>query len=159
MRETPRNFPKTPGPWQWDIGGIHEENMGNSHNIPACTARWSSSQLGREDHPDMEGQLHWCHDLNGVSFPHPPLVSSNTPSRTATLAPQKITRPLQGLSIRQGIRAARLQRGAIFAHSNGNVGAWQAEEEGHLCRALQQSLTPWYIFWTLPRMDNVDEGY
>ena len=107
----------------------------------------------------MEGPLHWRHGRNGGNFPRPPLVSSNTPSGATTLAPPTITGPPQGLSIRPGIRSTRLQRGAICAHRNGNVGAWQAKAEGHLYRALQQRLRPRYIFWTLLRMDNVDEGH
>ena len=71
----------------------------------------------------MEGPLHWRHDWNGVKFPRPPLVSSNTPSVATNLAPPTITCPPQGISIRPGIWAAQLQRGAIFAHRNGNVGA------------------------------------
>ena len=62
----------------------------------------------------MEIPLHWCHERNGGNFPSPPLVSSNTPSVAKTLDPMKITHSTQGLRIRPGIEAARLQCGAIF---------------------------------------------
>ena len=107
----------------------------------------------------MEGPLHWRHERNGRKFTRPPLVSSNTPSGATTIAPPKITCPPQGPSIRPGIRDARLQRSIICAHRNGNVGAWQAKAEGHLGRLFQQRIHPWYIFWILPRMVNVDEGH
>ena len=66
----------------------------------------------------MGVSLHWYHDRDGGRFLCQHMAPRNTPSGAPTIAPQKIQREPQGLSLGPGIWAAQLQRGAIFANLN-----------------------------------------